>query len=97
MSSRTKLTNQERYEKYDKLAEDKCRVDHRRSKQTNHGTVAPHGGEIVWIDDGSIGIQCCDSKEILVLGEIDAPTKCPVCGCRLYAEIDVKIMRVLQC
>lgn len=92
-----KLTNQERYKRYDKPDDDKCRVDHRRVRQTNHGTVVSHPGEIAWQTGPSAGADCGCGYEGLVLGEIDMPTECPGCGCHLYVEIDVKIMRVLQC
>jgi len=97
MTAKPKLTDREKYEKYDKLAKDKCRVDHRCIKQKGQFQVAPHGGSVVWVDDESVGIQCCDPDDTVILGIYpEDATECPVCGCKLYVEIDVKIMRVLE-
>lgn len=96
MPFRKALTSQKRYEKHDKPAEDKCRVDHRRIRRTSHGQVVESSAELYSLENGLAIVKChCSYAKLVIAEGVKDAMNCPGCGCRLYVEIDVKIMRVL--
>lgn len=73
-----------------------CEFDPEQIEETPHGQVVPHGGKIHWQDDDTALVTCdCGYDQDTVLGEIDNPHECDGCGCKLYVEVEVRIMRVL--